>query len=188
MKKIYIVLTHTGTILSKIIKKYTKDEFSHISISLDEELQKMYSFGRLHPYNAFLGGFVHEYVNRGTFKRFCNTRTKIYSLVITDEQYQSIENTIKKISEDKASYKFNVVGLFAIGFHKRVKKEHSFYCAEFVKYVLEEAKIDMELPEPIKPDDFKKIEGLKEVYVGLLRKYRVPKIRIPKILKTQWTV
>ena len=25
MKKIYIVLTHTGTILSQIIKKYTKD-------------------------------------------------------------------------------------------------------------------------------------------------------------------
>lgn len=36
MKKIYIILTHTGTILSQIIKKYTKDEFSHISISLNK--------------------------------------------------------------------------------------------------------------------------------------------------------
>ena len=47
MKKIYIILTHTGTMLSKIIKKYTKDEFSHVSIALDKELNRMYSFGRL---------------------------------------------------------------------------------------------------------------------------------------------
>lgn len=38
MKKVYIILTHTGTVLSKIIKKYTKDEFSHVSIALDKEL------------------------------------------------------------------------------------------------------------------------------------------------------
>lgn len=36
MKKIYIILTHTGTILSKIIKEFTKDEFSHVSIALDK--------------------------------------------------------------------------------------------------------------------------------------------------------
>lgn len=69
MKKIYIILTHTGTMLSNIIKKYTKDEFSHVSIALDKELNRMYSFGRLNPYNAFYGGFVHEYINEGTFKR-----------------------------------------------------------------------------------------------------------------------
>ena len=33
MKQIYIVLTHTGTLLSRIIKCYTKDEFSHCSIT-----------------------------------------------------------------------------------------------------------------------------------------------------------
>ena len=67
MKKIYLVLTHTGTILSRIIRIYTKDEFTHVSISLDDELNEMYSFGRLNPYNPFLGGFVHENINYGTF-------------------------------------------------------------------------------------------------------------------------
>ena len=38
MEKIYIVLTHTGTLLSRLIKAWTKDEFSHVSISLDEKL------------------------------------------------------------------------------------------------------------------------------------------------------
>ena len=70
MKKIYIILTYTGTILSKIVKIYTRRENSHVSISLNEDLTKMYSFGRLNPYNPFSGGFVHEEIDKGTFKRF----------------------------------------------------------------------------------------------------------------------
>lgn len=175
MKKIYIVLTHTGTILSQIIKKYTKDEFSHASIALDIELKEMYSFGRLNPYNPFWGGFVHEYIDKGTFKRFYRTKTKIFSLAITDEQYESIKNKIKQIEQKKEEYTFNTLGLFAVGFHKRIKKEQSFYCAEFVKYVLEQAKIDTKLPETVKPEDFKKIEGLQEIYKGLLKEYQVSK-------------
>lgn len=116
MKKIYIVLTHTGTILSQIIKKYTKDEFSHVSISLDIELKEMYSFGRLNPYNAFWGGFIHEYIDKGTFKRFYNTKTKIYSLEITEEQYENLRNNIKQIQLNKEDYTFNTLGLFAVGF------------------------------------------------------------------------
>ena len=68
--KIYIVLTYTGTVLSKIIKLYTHCEFSHVSISLDKNLEHMYSFGRLNPYNPFKGGFVQEPVDKGTFRRF----------------------------------------------------------------------------------------------------------------------
>ena len=80
MRKIYIILTHTGTLLSNIIKFYMGCEFSHVSIALDEQLEQMYSFGRLHPYNPFLGGFVHEYIKQGTFKRFQNTTAKVYCL------------------------------------------------------------------------------------------------------------
>lgn len=169
MKNIYIVLTHTGTLLSKIIKCYTKDEFSHCSISLDIELNQMYSFGRLHPYNAFFGGFVHEYIDKGTFKRFYKTITKVYSLEITDKQYEKIRNNVMKIQKNKEEYKFNVLGLFAAGFNKKIGEEKSFYCAEFVKYVIENAKVDTGLPEIVRPEDFKNMKGLKEIYSGLLR-------------------
>ena len=54
MKKIYIILTFTGTALSRIIKMATKVEFAHVSIALDEELNEMYSFGRINPYIPFL--------------------------------------------------------------------------------------------------------------------------------------
>lgn len=55
MKKIYIVLAHTGTLLSRIIKIRTGAEYTHSSIALDEDLEQMYSFGRKYSYIAFYG-------------------------------------------------------------------------------------------------------------------------------------
>lgn len=184
MKKIYIVLTHTGTLLSKIIKSYTKHEFSHVSIALDENLEEMYSFGRINPYNPFVAGFVHEYIDKGTFKRFFNTRTKIYSLEITENQHEKVKENIEQIEANKNKYRFNILGLFAAGFNLKLSSKKSFYCAEFVKYVMEKADINIQLPEVIKPEDFKSIEGLQEIYAGLLRKYRrVDKLESIELLK-----
>lgn len=183
MKKIYIILTHTGTALSKLIKGFTKDEFSHVSIALDIELKEMYSFGRLNPYNPFWGGFVHEYIDKGTFKRFYKTRAKVYSLEITEQQYESIKSNIDQIKNNKENYKFNIIGLFAAGFHKKIEKEKSFYCAEFVKYVMEKADIKTDLPDIVKPEDFKNIKELQEIYGGLLRKYQSPKINVVELIR-----
>ena len=183
MKKIYIVLTHTGTTLSKIIKTYTKDEFSHVSIALDNKLQEMYSFGRLHPYNPFWGGFVHEYIDKGTYKRFYKTMARVYSYEVTEEQYEKLKNNIKQIEANKEDYKFNIVGLVAVGFHKKIGKEKSFYCAEFVKYVLDKSDIKNNLPEMIRPEDFKKLEDSSIIYDGLLRNYQSSTININEKLK-----
>lgn len=178
MSKVYIVLTHTGTLLSKIIKFFEKDEFSHVSLSLDNQLKEMYSFGRLNPKNPFIGGFVHESINHGTFKRFKYTRTKIYSLDVTEEQYITMKNQINYIKQNRNNYKFNIIGLFAVGINKKIKLKNAFYCAEFVKYILETSGVEVELPDMIKPEDFKNFENAKEIYNGKLKDYNVEKLKL----------
>lgn len=172
MKKIYIILTYTGTILSKIVKIYTRREYSHVSISLNEDLTKMYSFGRINPYNPFSGGFVHEEIDKGTFKRFKKTKTKIYSLEISEEKYEKLESIIEQMKAKKNLYKFNVIGLLGIMLNVKIKREKYFYCAEFVKYVLEQSQV-LELPDLVKPEDFEKVSGISEIYRGVLREYRI---------------
>lgn len=54
---IYIVLTKTGTLLSKAIGMYTGKEMNHASIAFDEGLSEMYSFGRRQLNNPLSGGF-----------------------------------------------------------------------------------------------------------------------------------
>ena len=184
MKGIYIILTYTGTIPSKVIKSFTKDEFSHVSIALDIDLNEMYSFARLRKYNFFIAGFLHEKINEGTFKRFKKTQAKIYHLQVTDEQYEKIKNKIEEINETKEQYKFNILGLCAVSIHKRIKRDHYFYCAEFVKYLLESSGIQTNLPEIVKPEDFKKLDGLEEIYSGLLKNYKSSKTNLRALIKS----
>ena len=171
MKQIYFVLTDTGTVLSKIIKVFMKDKYSHVSLALDKNLMQMYSFGRLNPYNPFYGGFVHENVNEGTFKRFSNTKAKIIALNITEKQYEILKEELLKIKEDRKNYKFNVIGLFGIYFNKKRNKNNYFYCAEFIKYITEKADINLNLPKLVRPESFRTINDGKTIYKGLLKNY-----------------
>lgn len=50
MKKIYIILTQSGTIFSKILRLFTKEKYNHSSICLKDNFKTFYSFGRIHPY------------------------------------------------------------------------------------------------------------------------------------------
>ena len=172
-KKIYIILTYSGTMLSRLIKVYTHEKYCHVSVALDESLSEMYSFGRLKPYNPFNAGFVHEQLYSGTFKRFKNTKTEVYSVNVTDSQYNKVKQIINEFNLNCNKYKFNIVGLFAVAFNIKYKKRNSFYCAEFVKYIVENANLQMELPELVKPMDFKNQDIMNLEYKGRLRNYKI---------------
>lgn len=173
MKKIYIVLAHTGTLLSRIIKIRTGAEYTHSSIALDEDLEQMYSFGRKYSYIAFIGGFVKEGASFGTYKRFYKTEISVFELPVTDEQYNKVCKRIDYIKEHKKEYRFNILGLFFAGFNKRLQFNKTYYCAEFVKKLLEVSDVDTsELPEVIKPEHFKMLSKAKLIYKGKLKKYK----------------
>ena len=172
MKKIYIVLTFTGTILSRVVHIYTKQEFCHSSLSLDKDLNEMYSFGRYWAYNPFIGGFVKEEIDSGTFKRFYNTEAAIYVLEVTDWQYKLIKKEIKRMKKSKGEYSFNFLGLCAITFHKRVKRKNKYYCSEFVKHLLDTGNIDNNLPDMVRPQDFENIDNVELIYKGKLKDFR----------------
>ena len=93
-KQLYIIVSQTGTILSRILKLITKAKYNHSSISLDPNLEQMYSFGRKYPHNPFWGGFVKESPRSGTFKRFKNTQAIIMSVNIDADAYEDIEKYI----------------------------------------------------------------------------------------------
>ena len=83
----------------------------------------MYSFGRLNPYNPFWGGFVHESIKNGTFKRFKNTRTEIYSLNIEDEQYNKLVKIINHFKMNTQKYSFNILGLACVSIKRKIRRK-----------------------------------------------------------------
>ncbi len=175
MKQIYVVLSQTGTVLSRILKSLTHDMYNHASISLDPSLETMYSFGRLNPYNPFIGGFVIEGKNHGTFKRFFKTKAIVLELSITDDKFHEIEKYLAFLVEHRYEYKYNYWGLFLALFKKNYAPGNRFYCSQFVRHCLEAFNIENidEIPKIVKPMDFLSLNNKRIIYNGVLKDYRL---------------
>ena len=169
-KKIYIVLSQTGTLLSRVLKIVTHSPYNHSSIALQEDLQTMYSFGRLRPYNPFWGGFVCESPTRGTFKRFKNTRIRVLEIHVS--AYDMVCEIIRQMMAEQERYRYNYWGLILAAIRVPVKRQYRYYCSEFVKYLA----LRMALPEAdhlpaiVKPMHLLSIPHT-IVYEGILREY-----------------
>lgn len=172
-KYIYLVVSQTGTFLSRILKLITKAEYNHISLGFEKDLKTMYSFGRKYPYNPITGGFVIESPHFGTFKRFYNTRVAVLQLAVDDETYEGMRQTVETIKENQKKYHYNYFGLILAGIKIHFKPENCYYCSEFVKYVLQKYKIEgsEKLAPIIQPVHFLQIPHTNLIYKGRLQDY-----------------
>lgn len=172
-KQVFIVLTQTGTILSRILKRVTGAKYNHSSISLEEDLSRMYSFGRIFPYNPFIGGFVKEGKSIGTFKRFHNTEATVLRVNVSNDKYEEMKIYLSEMYESRKRYHYNYVALFLAVFGITFRQERCYYCSEFVRDFLIEFEIVPKayLPEIVKPIDFLKIPESVKIYTGKLKSY-----------------
>ncbi|SES31378.1 hypothetical protein [Psychrobacillus sp. OK032] len=169
-KTIYILLTDTGTILTRMIKSYTKKPYNHASIAFDAELMEIYSFGRKVENNPFMGGFVREDIHSILFNQ---ADCAIYSLIITNDEFQSMYQYIQEIAAQKDYYRYNFIGLFGVPFKKPIKRKNAFFCSQFVASVLKESKIigfekDLSLVEP---SDLPHSANFQLIFEGRLKDY-----------------
>ena len=68
MKTIYILLTRSGTLLSKLVYSVTGANYTHASLAFDEDLSCLYSSTRKNGYTMFPAGPSREYLDRGVFR------------------------------------------------------------------------------------------------------------------------
>lgn len=172
-KKVYIVLSQTGTTLSRILKFITRAPYNHSSIALTEDLQTMYSFGRVNPYNPFIGGFVQESPAHGTFKRFKNTRIMVLETEISAKAHEELGRLLHEMLKEKARYHYNYLGLFLAAIRVHREKRNCYYCSEFVKAMVVRMGLPgaEEIPAIVKPMHFLTVPH-KTVYIGKLQEYK----------------
>jgi hypothetical protein len=170
-RKIYVLLTDTGTIFTKMIKLYTKKPLNHASIVVDEHFNKVYSFGRRNPRNPFMAGFVKENIRGGLFR---NADCAIYCVTITEKQFQMIIAKIREMEEHREDYKYNLIGLIAVMLNMEIDRKNAFFCSHFVAALLEESGIPINKQKPLSlvtPHDIKESASLELVFEGKLSSY-----------------
>ena len=171
--KIYIVVTQTGTILSRMLKAITRASYNHVSLTLDPTLTAIYSFGRKNPYNPFIGGFVLESPHFGTFRRFSETEAVVLEISVTEEQKRLIEERLAEMYTNRHDYTYNTLGLLLASLKICYQPERSYYCSEFVRDILKEFNVvsPTDLPSIPEPIQFLKLASVREIYRGKLRKF-----------------
>jgi len=169
-RKVYLLLTDTGTLFTRMIKLYTKECHNHASIGLDCELKEVYSFGRKRPRNPFIGGFVKEDVRSEFFK---NASCAVFVFTVNEQQYRRMLSLIKEMDENQQRYRYNLLGLLAVALNKQLYRKDAYFCSHFVASVLKEGSLIQPRKHlsMITPKDLKIAASENLIYQGSLHSF-----------------
>lgn len=153
-KRIYIVASRNNTVIGQIIcvfgkfkfsNNHSEDQYSHISLSLDENLDNMMSFARRKVNNPLIAGLIREDIRKGVFAvNHDNSHIAVFELEVTEEQYETIRKTMEKCWENREKLKYNIPSLFTMMFLGRgVNIPDRYFCSQWVDETLKNAGIDL---------------------------------------------
>ena len=156
MKTIYILLTRSDTVLSRMVHFVTADCYTHVSLSFDKSLQPLYSSSRKNGRTLFPAGPCREHLQGGYYQKHGQTPCALYELPVSDEVYWSVKQGVQQIMENERDYHFNIIGLLLCQLNVPYHRKRHFFCSQFVSQVLEENGA-IELPKDptvMKPSDY----------------------------------
>jgi len=174
MKKIYIIQMDTKTIPSKIVSLFTMSQYGHVAISFNKNCDYIYSFGRKNLYSIINGGFTMECKDGKFFKKFKNTKCRVYEIDVTKEQYNCLVKIIRYMKRHSDDYGYDYLGLILRYFKIPVTFKNKYVCSYFVAELLKEANIyefDKETFN-VTPKDFDNINIFNLIYTGKYVMYR----------------
>lgn len=136
---IYIVLVKALTGLGRFARKFSKYEYTHIAVCLNDNIDDFITFSRKKHYTPFDSGFMHETLDCYAFGNNKKIKLKIFKVPVTKDNMKIIENYIENIANDN-DYIFNLYSMATMPiFHGfRIYKTHN--CMSFISKVLELSK------------------------------------------------
>lgn len=166
---VYIMLVHSGTTVSNLIKSISHSEYSHASISFDSSLDHMYSFARKDPKNPFLGGFRYESIGKGFYDKK-EIPYALYVVPCTEDQVKRMKKRLDYFVKNNSKFSFDFAGLVKNYIGYADEPEYRWFCSRFVADILnagspEEFKY-IDEPSLMDPDDFKKTNFARFVIAG----------------------
>ncbi len=170
MRTIYILLTRTNTVFSRLIHQATGSEYTHVSLSMDSSLDCLYSFARRNLYFPLNAGFVVESLHTGIFGQRKNTPCALYEIKVSEQTYRRVDLYMQAFKSNRQDYDYNFLGLFLCLFDIPLRRKHHFFCSQFVAEVLENtgALHCHKIPSLMRPSDFHYLSELNPIYQGTI--------------------
>jgi hypothetical protein len=180
MYPVYVLLTHSGTVLANAIKSVTKNPYSHSSISFDSGLENMYSFGRKYKNNPLIGVFVKESIKAGLYEDVADSATySLYATFVTKEEKELMEQKLQYFKDNHDRFKYDFTGLILHQFGHISERDDAYFCSGFVTTILSSGKEYFDRHYSlVKPYDFAKHKDFHFVAKGTLKNYDPHKIEL----------
>lgn len=170
MKAVYLLLTRTRTVLSRVIHASTGDAYTHISIALDRDLTRLYSFGRRQAWMPLPAGLVQESVHAGVFSRNGRSPCLLLEMAVTDAQHDALHGRIAAMLDAKDRYRYSLLGILLLKLDLAHERHRHMFCSQFVASLMQLTGT-LRMPKPpslMRPADFVGLPGLKRCYEGPL--------------------
>lgn len=173
---IYIILTYTGTLFGKIIRKVKKSTYTHAGLALDSNLKNIMTF----KFTNFKDqGYTFEsldkYINSNS-----NSAISVMCVFVDKKTKLSLERSLKYFENIKDKTKYNFGNLINILRNKEKDNDpanESMVCSQFVITLLRLSGIDImddnKSSNLVIPQDFQNIKNPKvyKLYEGLAKEY-----------------
>lgn len=126
-RNVIVLLSETFGRYDKVIRRFSRSEYSHASISLNGE--DFFSFNNR--------GFVAEHPHH--MKRKC--KNICISFSVTEEEYEKLQDEISTFQKECEKYRYSSVGVVLCFLHIPFKFKNKYFCSQFVAEVLAKAGI-----------------------------------------------
>lgn len=169
MARIYIALVDTPGIFAYLIRRYLKQKYIHVVISMDAELEEAYSFGRRNPFIPVIAGFEKE--DKGKILRaFPDAGYLICEMECTGEQKERIRETLAQDMKQRLHYHYAVLGLPFILLGRPFYQKNHYTCSSYIARLLEEngIRISQKHFSLVTPKDFYEYPDKQVLFEGAL--------------------
>lgn len=172
MEKLYITLIDTPGLFAFMIRRFTGITYNHVALSMDPELDEVYTFGRRWLPVTYFAGFIREHKEK-VLRKYPFARYRIVSIDCTAEQKEQIHEELMACFDRRFHYHYSVIGLPFLVANRPFYLKNQFTCSSFLAKLLD----DHELPlfdkhfSLVTPRDFYELQGTQPVYEGPLSYY-----------------
>ena len=169
---IYVVLTYTGTLMGRVIRKVTKGIYTHAAFALDSDLKKTYSF------NGNVDGFSLESIDG--YKKAKGSVMAVYAIFVSKKDLLKIKTQLDNFLLNRDKYGYGFINLLGFIIGKPVQIANRMVCSQFVDSLLKTIKLDITHKQNglISPIDFYNSgdNRLYKVYEGYINEYDNSKV------------
>ncbi|MDP4096296.1 hypothetical protein OIN60_05870 [Paenibacillus sp. P96] len=170
---LYVLLTHTGTHFTNLIRQFTSAPYNHASLALDAGLNEVFSFGRKQAACPWVAGFVQEDIYEGTYCRYPDTECMLLRIRVARDVVEKVAERIEYFSLHQHRYRYNLMGLLGVVLQKSIEPENAYFCSQFVADIFRQSGLPLwERPSGlVTPYDFLLHPAFELVYEGPLYDY-----------------